>query len=207
MTHERKKNRISRRFLVQLSSVTVGILAIILVSMFYLNSRETYQGKPVSLTIGAPALEANTLINIAMEMEYLKRTGLNVIIKEYDSGGAAVAGLMRNEIDLGIASEFVMVNNLLQQRAIQTFGSICRFENMFIIARKDKGIGKVIDLKNRGIGVPLGTIAGFYLDRYLTLHGLGLADLTIRNVRIIRLKPLPPTMSMPSSPGTLTWTR
>jgi NitT/TauT family transport system substrate-binding protein len=90
---------------------------------------------------------------------------------------------MRNEIDLAIASEFVMVNNILQRREIRTFGSIDRFEDMFVIARKDRGIGKVSDLKNRKIGVPLGTIAAFYLGRCLTLHGLGPTDVKILAVR------------------------
>ena len=116
-------------------------------------------------------------------MGYFEKNGLKLTIKEYDSGGAAVSGLMRNEIDLAIASEFVLVNNLLQQREIRTFGSIDRFENMFVIARKDRGIEKVTDLKNRKIGVPLGTIAAFYLGRHLILHGLGPADVKILDVR------------------------
>jgi len=106
-----------------------------------------------------------------------------VTIKEYDSGGAGVAGLMRNEIDLAIASEFVMVNHLLQRREVRAFGSIDKFENMFLIARKDRAIRKVTDLRNRKIGIPLGTIAEFYLGRYLALHGLGPANMTILNVR------------------------
>ncbi len=163
--------------------VIVGILATVLGSLFYLDSRKTYQGKPASLTIGTPALETNALIYIAGDMGYFERNGLKVTIKDYDSGGAAVSGLMRNEIDLAIASEFVLVNNLLQRHEIQTLGSIDRFEDMFVIVRKDRGIGKVTDLKNRKIGVPLGTIAAFYLSRYLTLHGLGPADVTILNVR------------------------
>ena len=155
----------------------------VLVSCFTWIPGKPYQGKPASLTIGTPALETNALIYIAGDMGYFERNGLKVTIKEYDSGGAAVSGLMKNEIDLAIASEFVLVNNLLQQHEIRTLGSIDRFENMFVIARKDRGIGKVTDLKNRKIGVPLGTIAAFYLGRYLTLHGLGPADVTILNVR------------------------
>ena len=146
-------------------------------------SKSDYSGKVESVTIGAPALETNALIYIAGDKGYFERNGLNVTIKEYDSGGAAVPGLLRNEIDLAIASEFVMVNHILQQRDIRAFGSIDRFENMFVIARKDRKIGKVTDLKNRTIGVPLGTIAAFYLGRYLTLHGLRPADITILNVR------------------------
>jgi NitT/TauT family transport system substrate-binding protein len=185
MIHD-KKMKISRQSLKRLgllSIVIVGVLAIVLGSLFYLDSRKTYQGNPASLTIGTPALETNALIYIAGDRGYFERNGLKVTIKEYDSGGAAVSGLMRNEIDLAIASEFVMVNNILQRREIRTFGSIDRFEDMFVIARKDWGIGKVADLKNRTIGVPLGTIAAFYLGRYLTLHGLSPADVKILDVR------------------------
>jgi NitT/TauT family transport system substrate-binding protein len=165
------------------SIVILGILVVVLGSLFYLDSRKTYQGEQVSLTIGTPALETNALIYVAADRGYFERNGLKVTMKEYDSGGAAVPGLTRNEIDLAIASEFVLVNHLLRQREIGTFGSIGKFENMFLIARESRAIAKVIDLKNRTIGVPLGTIAEFYLGRYLTLHGLGPADVTILNVR------------------------
>ena len=183
MIQDEKISRPSRKRWVLLLIVIVGVLAIVSGLWFYLESRKTYPGKPASLTIGTPALETNALIYLAADMGYFERNGLKVTIKEYDSGGAAVPGLMRNEIDLAIASEFVLANNLLQQHKIRAFGSIDRFENMFLIARKDRGVGKVADLKNRTVGVPLGTIAAFYLGRYLTLHGLGPAEVTILNVR------------------------
>jgi ABC-type nitrate/sulfonate/bicarbonate transport system substrate-binding protein len=171
-----------KRF-VLLAIVIFGVLAIVLGSLFYLSSRKTYEGKTASLAIGTPALETNALIYIAKDMGYFEKNGLNLTIKQYDSGGAAVPALIRNEIDLAVASEFVMVAHLLQQREIRTFGSIDRFENMFVIARKDRKIRKVTDLKNRTIGLPRGTIAEFYLSRFVTLHGFGPSDLTILNVR------------------------
>ena len=183
MTQDEKISRSSRKRWGLLLIVTVGVLAILLGLWFCPDSRKTYPGKPASLTIGTPALETNALIYIAADMGYFEKNGLQVTIKEYDSGGAAAPGLMRNEIDLAVASEFVFVNNLLQQHKIRTFGSIDRFENMFLIARKDRKIERVTDLKKRTVGVPLGTSAAFYLGRYLTLHGLGPAGVTILNVR------------------------
>ena len=183
MIQDEKIGRPSRKRWVLLLIVLVGVLAIVSGLWFYPESRKTYPGKPASLTIGTPALETNALIYLAAQMGYFERNGLQVTIKEYDSGGDAVPGLMRNEIDLAIASEFVLVNNLFQQHEIRAFGCIDRFEDMFLIARKDRKIGKVTDLKNRTVGVPLGTIAAFYLGRYLTLHGLGPAEVTILNVR------------------------
>ncbi|HUL30216.1 MAG TPA: ABC transporter substrate-binding protein, partial [Thermodesulfobacteriota bacterium] len=182
MADEKVGRRPLRRF-VLLSIVIAGVLVVALGSVLYLDSRKTYPGKPISLTVGTPALETNTLLYVAGNMGYFEKDGLKVTLKEYDSGGAAVPELMRNEIDLAVASEFVMVNHLLQQRQIRAFGSIDRFENMFLITRKDRTIARVTDLKNRTVGVPVGTIAEFYLSRYLTLQGLGPASVTILNVR------------------------
>ena len=163
--------------------LAVGIVVLGAAFVFWLRSPKGYSGKMESITIGTPALETNALVYVAEQVGYFERNGLKVAIKEYDSGGAAVPGLMRNEVDLAIASEFVMVNHLLQRREVHAFGSIDRFENMFLIARKDRVIGEVTELKNGKIGVPLGTIAEFYLGRYLTLHGLNPTDMTILNVR------------------------
>jgi NitT/TauT family transport system substrate-binding protein len=160
-----------------------GVLVVVFALFFHLHPRETFVGKPISLTIGMPTLETNTLIYIAEDMDYFERNGLKVTRKKYDSGGAAVPGLIRKEVDLALASEFVAVYHLLQQQEIRVLGSIDRFEDMFLIARKSQGIAKITDLKKRMIGVPLGTIAEFYLSRYFTLHGVNLGGATIRDVR------------------------
>lgn len=167
----------------QVILLLVAAFAISAIVSLFVNSRKTHEGKTTSLSIGTPALETNALIYIAGEKGYFKKNGLTVTIKEYDSGGAAMPGLIKNEIDLAIASEFVMVTHILQRRELRTFGSIDKFENMFLIARKDRGIERLSDLKRRRIGVPMGTIAAFYLGRYLTLGGLGSGAVTTFNVR------------------------
>lgn len=164
--------------------VAVTVIALVGLGTWYFTSSSTaYSGKPESITVGAPALETNALIYVADDQGYFKKNGLNVTFKKYDSGGAAVPGLLRNETDLALASEFVMVNNIFKKGEIRTFGSIDKFEDMFVIARKDRGIGSIIDLRSRTIGVPRGTIAEFYLGRYLNLHNMQLADVNLVNIR------------------------
>jgi NitT/TauT family transport system substrate-binding protein len=172
-----------RKRIVLFPVVIGGVLVVAFALFFHLHSRKTFVGKPVPLTIGMPALETNTLIYIAGDMGYFERNGLKVTIKKYDAGGAAVPALIRKEVDLALASEFVAVYHLLQQQGIRVLGSIDRFEDMVVIARKGQGIAKITDLNNRTIGVPLGTIAEFYLSRYLILHGSNLADAIIYDVR------------------------
>lgn len=154
-----------------------------IVAWYFMSSPTIYSGKPESITLGAPALETNALIYVADDLGYFRKNGLNVTIKKYDSGGAAVPGLLRNETDLAIASEFVMVNTIFKNGDVQALVSIDKFENMFVIARKDRGIGNITDLRNRTIGVPQGTIADFYLGRYLDLHSMKLADVNLVDIR------------------------
>jgi NitT/TauT family transport system substrate-binding protein len=162
----------------------IATLALLGFGAWYFSSSQTaYSAKPESITVGAPAIEANAPIYVADDLGYFKKNCLNVTFKTYDSGGAAVPGLLGNETELALASEFVMVNNIFKKGEVRTFGSIDKFENMFLIARKDRGIGSVIDLRNRTIGVPQGTIADFYLGRYLNLHNMKLADITVVNIR------------------------
>ncbi|VVB64132.1 NMT1/THI5 like protein [uncultured archaeon] len=165
----------------------IGVIATLVLlgfgTWYFSNSPMAYSPKPESITVGAPAIETNAIIYVADDLGYFKKNGLNVTFKTYDSGGAAVHGLLRNETELALASEFVMVNNILKNGEVRTFGNIDKFENMFLIARKDRGIGSVFDLRNRRIGVPRGTIADFYLGRYLNLHNMELSDVTLVNIR------------------------
>ncbi len=160
------------------------VLALAIVGFLFLSQQKgDFSGTMEEITVGTPALETNALIYVAQDQNYFKNNGLNVTLKTYDSGGAAIPGLLKNETDLAIASEFVMVNAAFHKEEIRALGSIDKFENMFIIARKDRGIGNVSDLKDRTVGVPQGTIADFYLGRYLNLHNMLLDDVTLVDIR------------------------
>jgi ABC-type nitrate/sulfonate/bicarbonate transport system substrate-binding protein len=138
---------------------------------------------PQSITIGTPALETTSLVYIAENQGYFEKNGLNVTIREYDSGSAAVPGLMRNEVDIALASEFVMVDHIPRQENIRGLGTIDKFDDMCIVGRRDRGITTIRDLRNRTIGLLRGTIADFYLGRFLELHGISLNEVNLVDVR------------------------
>lgn len=162
----------------------IFILALAIVVILFIGQQKgNFSETPEEITVGAPALETNGLVYVAEEQGYFRKNGLNVTFKKYDSGGAAVPGLLKNETDLALASEFVVVNTIFKKGDVRTLGSIDKFENMFVIARKDRGIEKITDLWNRTIGIPEGTIADFYLGRYLNLHNMKLSDVTFVNIR------------------------
>jgi NitT/TauT family transport system substrate-binding protein len=126
--------------------------------------------------------EVNSLIYIAEHQQYFAANGLKVSSKNYTSGLAAVNGLMNGEVDIATASEFVLVGKALANASICTFGAVSKALNEYVVARTDKGIHNIPDLKDKRIGVSLGTSTEFYLGRFLELNGMHLNQVNIVDV-------------------------
>ena len=147
------------------------------------NSEKTYSGSSDSITIGnAQSLECDTLIYIAEDQNFFAQNGLNVTIRVYTSGMEAVNALFNGEVDFAATAEFPLVKKALDKEKISAIASIDKSQLQDLIGRKDHGILNISDLKGKRIGVTLGTIAQFYLGRFLMLHGINLQDVTIVNV-------------------------
>jgi NitT/TauT family transport system substrate-binding protein len=163
---------------------TFGIIlalgvAIIFGAWYLQNSPQKFSGPPESVVVGTPPLEFSALVYIAQDQNFFTDNGLNVTIKNYDTGLSAVNGLIANEVDIAAAAEFVLVGKALKNEKIRAIGSIDKYDSHYIIARKDKGILSLSDLKGKKIGVPRQTAAEFYLGRYLNLHGIRLDEITL----------------------------
>ena len=62
--------------------------------MVFFNSTKTYAAETGSISIGTSPQELSGLIYIAVGRGYFVANGLNVTIKDYDSGSAAVDGML-----------------------------------------------------------------------------------------------------------------
>lgn len=164
-------------------AITAALLGVVLGILFLMNPLPPASGPPLTITIGGPALESSALIYIAEDQHYFSRNGLNVTERSYDSGGATIVGLLKNEVDIGLMSEYVMANNILKGENISSVSSIDRFDNMFLVGRKDRGTDTIPGLKGKKIGIPRGTIADFYFGRYLELQRMNLGDVSLIDVR------------------------
>lgn len=173
--------RSQKRFAL-VSIVIVIILAIVLGLSYYLNSQRDYAGKTESITIGNLPLESSALLYIAEDQHYFDRNGLNVTIKNYDTGVATIDGIQKGEVDMAIATEFVVVGKVLQKQRISVLGIMDKSMTMYLIGRKNRGIENISDLKGKRVGLARGTIAEFYLGRFLDLHGMSMKDIALVDV-------------------------
>ncbi len=167
-----------------LSIVIVIILAVVLGSMFYPNPRRGYTGKMESITIGTLPHELSALVYIAEDQKYFEANGLNVTVKNYDTGVATTDAVLKGEVDVAGAADFIIVGRSFKNEKIRSIATIAKANEEYVIGRTDRGISNISDLKGKRIGVPRQTVAEFFLGRFLDLHGMN-----IRQVNLVDVKP------------------
>ncbi|HUQ85529.1 MAG TPA: NrtA/SsuA/CpmA family ABC transporter substrate-binding protein [Candidatus Limnocylindrales bacterium] len=141
--------------------------------------KQIYSGPVDNLTVGKQA-EYGTLFVVAKEQGFFKAQGLDVTIREYESGAPAFANLLKGEIDMTNAAEFVGVRNSFLNEDFKILGSIGTATSAWeIIARRDRGINNISDLKGKKIGLPRKTLGEFFLGNFLLINKISLSDVKL----------------------------
>lgn len=135
--------------------------------------------KPMeSITVAYSPFESCALFLVAVDRQLFTQNGLNLALYRSDSGAAALEDMLNGKADLAVSvSEFPLVRKVFQGTPARALASMDRAEYIYIVARKDRGIGTPSDLKGKRIGTAAGSIAEFHLGRFLFLHGLGMQDI------------------------------
>ncbi len=149
--------------------------------------QKKYTGPPAPVSIGTSLFNESGLIWIAEERGYFADNGLKVTINLFEAGKYAISALLEGNVDVVTVAEFVFAGKAMNEEKIQTIGSISKSEFHYLIARKDRGIGQVSDLKGKRIGLSRQTSAEFYLGRYLQLHNISLHDVTLVDLKPTQL--------------------
>lgn len=162
--------------------VAIAVLAVALYGAWNVTAKEPVRGALEPVVIGMEPNLVNSLIIIAGDKGFFTGNGLNVTVRNYPSGAAAVDGMLKGESDIATATEFVLAGKALTGTPVSTFASIDRFQQIYLVGRKDRGIENISDLKGKKVGVPLKTAGEFYFGRFLTLHGIGMGEVAEVNV-------------------------
>lgn len=153
-------------------------------SGFWLSSSRNVPIKTEHITVAWSPFENATLLWVAMDNGFFGRNGLDVALRRYDSGANSLDGMLNGEADIVIGvTEFPVVRKAFQGFESVIIGIIAKVENLYLVGRKDRGIERVSDLKGKKIGTTLGTIAEFYLSRFLLLNALPIRDITVVNLK------------------------
>jgi NitT/TauT family transport system substrate-binding protein len=159
--------------------VVIGIVLLCAVA-WYLQTPPSPWAPEESLTIASGSQEFSSLTQIADEKGYFRKYGLNVTIRYYPTGVTAMNELLAGNADLACAAEFVGVSTSFKSADFRIISTTAKSDVNALIIRNDRGISKPSDLKGKTIAFPKGTVAEFFLGRYLALNGLEVSDVTVR---------------------------
>ena len=150
---------------------------------YFLHSSHNLPSAPEPVSVGMYPSEGSALVYIAEDQGFFSENGLAVTVRDYDPPSMGIKAAVGGDVDIAGATEYPVVMNILTGGNFSILAQYDELESMYLIARKDHGITNISDLRGKKIGVPRGTIAEFNLGRFLTLHNLGLRDVTLVDVQ------------------------
>jgi len=164
--------------------VIIVIAAFGFTTWFYLSSRGDYVGDVESVNVVYPKFESLALFWVAEDQSFFIKNGIKITSSTYPSGAATLDALVNGEGDVAVGiAELPLVGKALQGENISAFGSIDRSEFIYLVCRRDSGIVNASDLAGKRVGSASGTVAEFYLGRYLELHGMSMESIVFVDVR------------------------
>lgn len=170
------KNSFTLRRILLVGIFLFGVLATLFSSW---SCQKDYSGPVESITVAWSPFEPGTLLWVAEDQNIFNQNGLDVTLRKYDTGAGSLDGMLNNEADIAFGvTEFPIVRSVFGKSEVRIIGTAARIEQQYLVGRKDRGIEKVSDLKGKRVGTTFGTIAQFYLGRFLELNGLNMQDVT-----------------------------
>lgn len=185
MVSKHKSKR--RRVLITASAglFSIGLFFLILRQDNPLTHKNTstlvYSGPVTKISTGIVG-EYGSLVWIAQNQGYFKKNGLDVTIKDYPSGPAALTDLFANKLDIAGAADFAGVRNSFNGEDLKILTTMSRSETFDIIANKPHGITEISSLKGKKIGFTSQTAGEFYLGQFLTFNRLNESEVSLVNL-------------------------
>lgn len=131
-------------------------------------------GPVESVVVGVEAGMLSAAVWIAESKGYFEREGLDVTITLFDSGRLSLLAMLNGEgPDISTVAPTPIMFKSFERDDFAVFGTfVYSYEDVKVIARKDKGVETVADLKGRKVGVTAGTTGQFFLNALLAENGI-----------------------------------
>jgi NitT/TauT family transport system substrate-binding protein len=131
-------------------------------------SAETVELEKITLGVESSLLPA--AVWIAENKGYFQEQGLDLTIKEFDSGRLSFLAMLKGDegIDISTVAPTPIMFNSFDRQDFSIFATfVYSYDDVKVIARRDKGITTAADLRGKKVGTPVGTTGQFFLDAFL----------------------------------------
>ncbi|MBL7205120.1 MAG: NrtA/SsuA/CpmA family ABC transporter substrate-binding protein [Desulfobacteraceae bacterium] len=179
--------RLKRKFPVWIGAL-FAIMALLVGGLSFVSCKSNETGIREKVTVGVSKSYLSIPVYIAQTQGFFSDEGLDVTLKEYSSGKKATQALFAGEVGISTVADMPVVFESFKR---QDFCIIATFTYSFlfvkIIARKDSGIKKGVDLKGKKVGANRGTSSHFFLGVFLIHNRLSISDVEMVNIRTVDL--------------------
>lgn len=160
----------------------IGILlfAVVIIGIagWFLQSEPNKTVEKITIADGYGSVFA--LVYIADAKGYFADEGLDVTFKLFTSGRDALNGVLAGQADIATVFVTPVVLNSIAGKKLAVITELHRStKNTALIARRDRGIVTVADLRGKRIGLTRKTNAEFFLNLFLHSNQMSLSDVII----------------------------
>jgi len=148
----------------------------------YLNPAKKYSGPMEKITLGVEKSLLPSLVWIAENKGYFTENGVDITIKEFDSGRAAFTAMLNESgpalsgvegLDMvTVAQTPVMFNSFNRSDFAIVSAMVSSYNDVFLLARRDRDIAKPGDLRGKKIGLTKGSTGQYFLGLFLSSNNI-----------------------------------
>jgi len=146
--------------------------------------------KAVNMTIAAEMSLLPATVWVAEKLGYFKDAGLNLTIREFDSGRNALESMLKDPtINMATVAQTPIVFNSFNQEDYVIIATMAHsIDDVKVLARKDHGIKTAKDLRGKKVGATLRSTGHYFLEGFLSNHHMTLKDINLYDVNAAKLK-------------------
>lgn len=162
-------------------SIVIGVIILIVLVVegyflfqTYRGGAKKYTGEMEKITLGVEKSLLPSLVWIAEDKGYFAENGVEVTLKEFDSGRAAFTAML-NEGGMDmvtVAQTPIMFNSFNRSDFAIVSAMVSSYNDVFVLARSDHGITKPADLRGKKIGLTKGSTGQYFLGLFLSNNGI-----------------------------------
>ncbi|HEX9023605.1 MAG TPA: NrtA/SsuA/CpmA family ABC transporter substrate-binding protein [Geobacteraceae bacterium] len=177
-----------RSLLLRTAMAVVAALAIAACLFACTSEAEKPAGPPERVTIAYSATTDAVLAEVAQTLGYYLEEGLAVTPRLHHYGKPALEDLLAGKADFATAAETPIMFAIMKGAKISIIATIeTSNRGNAVIARRDRGINNLGDLKGKRIAAIAGTTSDFYLNSLLAINGISRKDFEVVDLKVEEL--------------------
>ncbi len=144
-----------------------------------------YTGPMENITLSIEKGLLPALVWVAENKGYFQENGVEVAMKEFDSGRAAFTAMLNGEgLDMATVAQTPVMFNSFSRRDFAIVAAMAySYNDIHVLGRRDRGITKPSDLRGKKIGVTKGSGGQYYLNLFLNNAGVALAEVNLVDIK------------------------